>query len=149
VKEITTGQCAAAAALSFLSACATTEHSPPLSEMEKAAICALARDIDWAPFGNVAWEEDRDSIERLQSWATESEFKPLPATVKCADGRLRLHGKDPNVPFAEFWSAADGRRAAITGGFFGGQLLGGGGTCYYERDAQGWRRAGCVHTWSI
>jgi hypothetical protein len=133
----------------LLSGCATTPQTLPLSALEKAAICAIVPDIDWAPFGNVAWEEDRDKIEHLERWATQFEFKPLPAAMRCADGRLRLHGKDPNVPFAQFWSAPDGRRAAITGGFFGGQLLGGGGTCYYEREAQSWRRVGCVNTWSI
>lgn len=129
--------------------CATTSASPALSEPELEVACALARDIEWGPFGNVEWEEDSETIAALERWAAEAEFWVLPATIGCADGRLRLHGKDPNVPFRDFWLADDGRRAAISGGFFGGQLLGGGGTCYYEREGPGWRRVGCVNTWSI
>jgi hypothetical protein len=45
--------------------------------------------------------------------------------------------------------APGGRLAIVSGGWVGGELLGSGGECYFNKDGPGWRLIGCLNTWSL
>jgi hypothetical protein len=139
------------ASLALLAGCTTVPlpPKPMLSDSEREAVCALTSDIDWGPFGNVEWEEDRERIAILSAWANPAEFKPLPGQLRCGSDYRRLHASDGETPFDRFWLADDGRRAIVAGGFLGGPQLGWGGECHYTREEAGWQRIGCVMTYQI
>ncbi|WP_156800052.1 hypothetical protein [Novosphingobium resinovorum] len=132
-----------------LAGCVTTTPKVIVDEGARDAICKLSADIQWTPFGNVQWAEDINERNRLNSMVDRSQFSALPSTIICPDGVRHLHKSRNRVPFGEFWIAKDHSHAAITGGFIGGELLGGGGTCYYQRIDNKWVREGCVNEWSI
>ena len=127
----------------------TAPNHPPIQAAERSAICAMLKDIRWGPFGTVDWAEDVSTIERLRALVKEEDFKDLPATLQCPDGIRRLHDSGQPVPFQSFWLSADGRRAAISGGWVAAELTGDGGICYYNRVNDRWQRDACLSTWDI
>ncbi|MBO9582406.1 MAG: hypothetical protein J7498_16080 [Sphingobium sp.] len=132
-----------------LESCATHPLPPPLSAAATTALCAVSRHLQWGPFGTVAFEEDRSKMAALKKWDDDADLQPLPSSLTCPDGRRRLHKPGEGIPFSAFGLSKDGRRAIISGGWFGGPQLGGGGNCYYElRDGQ-WQQIGCIETYSI
>lgn len=132
----------------LLSGCATSPLSPAISPIEIEAICAMTADVEWQPFGTVSWEEDPKRMADLNAIAGDDEFKALPAQVRCPRGRVTLHHSN-GIPFDKFWISSDARQAAISGGWLGGELLGGGGVCYFSRIESKWVRQGCLSTWSV
>jgi hypothetical protein len=133
----------------LLVGCATIPHPTPLEPSEKAAVCAMAQNIRWEPYGTVEWEKDPSQVKRLDGLVPEQNFKSLPPTVSCPEGRQWLHSSKDGIPFESFWLSEDGRNAAITGGWIGGPTLGGGGVCYFVRADEKWQRDGCISTWAI
>lgn len=132
-----------------LPSCATTPSVVELQSVEREAVCAMADDIRWGPFGNVEWEEDTSKADMLTAWVKPREFQALPTSLRCATGSKRLHGRKDGTPFDSFWVSDDRDYAAISGGWIAGELTGGGGICYYNRTHDGWRRKGCVETWAV
>lgn len=130
---------------------AKTPLPVPLSVAATAAVCVISDHVNWGPYGTVSWEEDRSRIAALEAWHNGAKLQPLPATVKCPDGRKRkLHSHNDSLPFSAFWFSDDGKRAAIAGGWNApGLMSGGGGECYYELRESRWQQAGCVEGWAI
>ena len=136
------------AGTSVVAGCVTAPAPVALSSSEVDAICAMARDIEWHPFGTVAWEEDQERIDELAATASDDDFRKLPHRIRCAKTQVALDSGD-GIPFDKFWLSPEGTRAAISGGWFGGELLGGGGICYFSWGENGWTREGCIATWAI
>lgn len=132
----------------LLSGCVSAPPPPALSLTEKDAICEMVSDVKWQPFGNVSWEEDPQRTAELDAVADENDFFQLPERILCEGKRIELNESD-GIPFDSFWLSQDGTQAAISGGWFGGELLGGGGICYFSKPETKWLRRGCVATWSI
>lgn len=133
----------------MLCGCVTTAPGVAIDDFARDTICKLSADIRWTPFGTVQWIEGANEIVRVNSSVNRSEFSALPPTIKCPDGLRRLHKPGHATPFAGFWVSKDRSRAAISGGYVGGALFGGGGTCYYRRSENNWVREGCVNEWSV
>ena len=108
----------------------------------------MTSEIEWHPFGTVTWVNDPDRANVLEEVATEDDFRELPADIRCTGRRVALNQSN-GVPFDKFWLSSDGKLAAISGGWVGGELLGGGGVCYFAKEQEGWQRQGCVATWTI
>ncbi|MEQ5788621.1 hypothetical protein J3454_12020 [Erythrobacter sp. NFXS35] len=108
----------------------------------------MAEDVKWGPFGTVSWEKNPDRIAELDGVIADKEFVDLPARMNCPDGAVSLNGLH-GLPFDKFWLSADGTKAAISGGWFGGEMLGGGGICYFSKREDKWIRQGCTATWAI
>lgn len=132
----------------LLSGCVTAPPSEALSPIEFEAICEMTADIEWQPFGTVSWEEDPKRMAALNAISSDDEFETLPARVRCPRGRVTLH-RSNGIPFDKFWISSDARQAAISGGWFGGELLGGGGVCYFSKAESKWVRQGCLSTWAV
>lgn len=131
-----------------LSACVTSPPPFESSANETEAICQMAEDVKWGPFGTVSWEKNPDRIAELDGVIADKEFVDLPARMNCPDGAVSLNGLH-GLPFDKFWLSADGTKAAISGGWFGGEMLGGGGICYFSKREDKWIRQGCTATWAI
>lgn len=133
--------------VTLVTGCVTAPLPLALSPPEADAVCAMATDIVWHPFGTVSWEDDPEREARLLAIANEDELSPLPARIQCAEKQIILNDAD-GVPFHSFWVSQDGTQAAISGGWLGGELLGGGGICYFSMQENRWIRRGCIATWA-
>lgn len=128
--------------------CATLPAAQRMTPAERGIACELMRGLSMGLGTGVGWEQDREAAARLSQLRETLVWKPLPTVLHCPGGRrhARPHG------FGDFLDgfglSADGRRAAISGGFQYAPLMGGGGDCYFERTESGWRRIGCIETWA-
>lgn len=136
------------AGVGLLSGCVTAPSSLALSPIEIEVICEMTANVEWQPFGTVSWEEDPKRMADLNGIVGDDEFKALPAQVRCPSGRVTLHHSN-GIPFDKFWISSDATQAAISGGWLGGELLGGGGVCYFSRIESKWVRQGCLSTWAV
>src|SRR5687768_11573057 len=113
-----------ALAVSFtLSGCATAPRPIPLHSAQHEAVCAMIAEIEWQPFGTVAWEEDPAKVAELQAVVAEAELEELPSSIRCSGKFIRLRGT-VGIPFDSFWLSPGETFAAISGGWHGGELLG-------------------------
>ncbi|MGB3722425.1 MAG: hypothetical protein WA979_06345 [Pacificimonas sp.] len=108
----------------------------------------MANDVVWHPLGTVSWEDDPHEEAKLLAIADEDQFSRLPSQIRCAENRITLNASD-GIPFDSFWLSPNGSQAAISGGWLGGELLGGGGICYFSKASNMWVRQGCVATWAV
>lgn len=138
---------AALLALAAGGGCATLPAAQQLTPAERGIACVLMRGLSMGA-GGVSWEQNREAAARLSQLRETLVWKPLPAVLHCPGGRRHVRPRG----FADFLDgfglSADGRRAAISGGFQYAPLMGGGGDCYFERTGNGWRRIGCIETWA-
>jgi hypothetical protein len=125
--------------------CATLPAAERLTPAERGIACELTRGLGMG-FGGVGWEQDGEAVERLSGWRETLVWKALPAQLPCPGGRRHLHTRGFGDYLNGFGLSADGRRAAISGGFQYAPLLGGSGDCYFERTGSEWRRIGCIET---
>jgi len=139
---------AAVGLVALIAGCVTTPSSTALSTTQTEAVCAMAKDVVWHPFGTVTWEDSPQETARLLAIAPEEQLSQLPRRIRCEGSKITLNNSD-GIPFDKFWVSQDGTRAAISGGWLGGELLGGGGICYFSKPHSKWIRQGCVTTWAI
>lgn len=134
--------------VALIAGCATTPSSTALSTAQTEAVCAMANDVVWHPFGTVSWEDSPQKAATLLAIAPEEQFSQLPRRIRCEGRKITLNNSN-GTPFDTYWVSQDGMQAAISGGWHGGELLGGGGICYFSKTHSMWIRQGCVATWAI
>jgi hypothetical protein len=135
-------------AMMALASCAHSLPKPArFSATDVATICSVTQNLNMGGFGGtVDWVDDAQA-PALMTRAGTLEWRDLPKSLRCPDGKRRLNRKGYGDFLNAFAMSADGMIAAVAGGFLYAPLLGGGGECYFQQTDAGWANIGCVHSW--
>ena len=131
--------------------CATIPIEQRVTPNEVELACELTRGLGSQSFVETPANKVPPELVRFSEMDKSMVWKPLPRSLRCASGRRRITHLNEEG-FGSFIDSMgvsrDGSVVAISGGYQIGELMGGGGVCYFERRDARWVRVGCTETWA-